>query len=173
MVDIGLTADEFDALAAPASFISAEERKSRAESSKRYRGRNVEELRLKRVANREKHAEQVRAARMADPEGYRKKYNAGKAARKVRLAGRSPGKCCEICHSEPEDFSSRLVWDHDHNSGNFRGWICDKCNRVLGFVKDSPWRLEDFIFYLEKDKGLLRPTATELNVSQSICFGGL
>jgi len=34
---------------------------------------------------------------------------------------------CELCQRHLE-----LVWDHCHRSGLFRGWICAKCNTILG-----------------------------------------
>jgi hypothetical protein len=31
-----------------------------------------------------------------------------------------------------------MVWDHCHKTGVFRGWICHRCNKVLGLIKDAP-----------------------------------
>lgn len=28
--------------------------------------------------------------------------------------------------------------DHDHQTGVFRGWLCDPCNRGLGFLRENP-----------------------------------
>src|SRR3989304_7530791 len=38
---------------------------------------------------------------------------------------------CEICSKE----TSRLVRDHDHKNGHLRGWLCDRCNRYLGYFE--------------------------------------
>jgi hypothetical protein len=37
---------------------------------------------------------------------------------------------CEIC-----DKISSLVFDHDHNNGKFRGWLCQRCNLTLGTLE--------------------------------------
>jgi len=42
------------------------------------------------------------------------------------------------------------VWDHDHNSGRFRGWLCSGCNTTLGMVYDRPSTLRALAAYLER-----------------------
>ena len=42
----------------------------------------------------------------------------------------------------------RIVFDHCHQSNSFRGWICDRCNKVLGLVKDSVELLNKMGTYL-------------------------
>lgn len=37
---------------------------------------------------------------------------------------------CELCAKEKPK-----CMDHDHNTGKFRGWLCNRCNTVLGFVE--------------------------------------
>lgn len=41
--------------------------------------------------------------------------------------------------------------DHDHQTDQFRGWICHKCNLGLGNFDDEIERLERAITYLRKD----------------------
>ncbi len=62
---------------------------------------------------------------------------------KERKAGRKKSKICEICWE-----SGVICFDHDHKTGKFRGWICQRCNRVLGFVKDNKELLNRLIDYL-------------------------
>ncbi len=52
---------------------------------------------------------------------------------------------CRICKTE-----TKLVWDHDHVTGKFRGWLCSPCNIGLGMFKDDANRLEEAIKYLKK-----------------------
>jgi hypothetical protein len=52
---------------------------------------------------------------------------------------------CEICNNP----FPKIVFDHCHQSGRFRGWICDPCNTVLGLVKDDTDRLRALIHYLD------------------------
>ena len=39
---------------------------------------------------------------------------------------------CEVCGS-----TESLCIDHDHNSNEVRGCLCDWCNRALGLLRDS------------------------------------
>ncbi|HEX8812875.1 MAG TPA: endonuclease domain-containing protein [Terracidiphilus sp.] len=85
----------------------------------------------------------------ADPDGNRRRSAAFKArirAEQEAIAGRPKPRCCELC-SEP---SRRIVFDHCHSQGKFRGWLCDRCNQVLGFVKDDPDLLRRMADYLEE-----------------------
>jgi predicted transcriptional regulator len=44
---------------------------------------------------------------------------------------------CEICKKK-----CKTVMDHCHNTGDFRGWICAKCNWVLGQIETHPQYLQ-------------------------------
>lgn len=46
------------------------------------------------------------------------------------------GRRCAICRSA---VTGKLGWctDHSHKKGNFRGVICQNCNQMLGFARDS------------------------------------
>lgn len=60
-------------------------------------------------------------------------------------AGRPRPKICEVCEKE-----RKIFFDHDHSTGNFRGWICLNCNNVLGFAGDDSEILKKLIVYLEQ-----------------------
>lgn len=78
--------------------------------------------------------------------------NYGLSPREVRIkkleaiAGRSMPISCEVCGRE-----GLVVFDHDHKTGKFRGWICFKCNNALGMVNDSVEILEALIKYVRKN----------------------
>lgn len=61
---------------------------------------------------------------------------------------------CAIC-KEPETkivkWSGRLLplsVDHDHVTGKIRGLLCNRCNRVLGMIKDDAQIARSILEYL-------------------------
>lgn len=68
--------------------------------------------------------------------GFRKKEH-------IRKFGKN--ESCEICGSK-----RKICFDHDHKTGEFRGWLCWYCNCALGFVRDDVTILEKMIKYLKK-----------------------
>ncbi len=56
---------------------------------------------------------------------------------------------CDICGVPELECTRRLAMDHDHgNDGDFRGWLCDKCNVALGLFNDNEGLLIDALHYL-------------------------
>lgn len=64
-------------------------------------------------------------------------------------AGRPRPLVCELC-SKPNQIDKPIYWDHCHATGSFRGWICHRCNTILGKVDDSPDLLRKMADYLER-----------------------
>lgn len=54
---------------------------------------------------------------------------------------------CEICRN-PEKRARRLSLDHCHNTGVIRGFLCSRCNLIIGNAKDDPDLLEKAAMYL-------------------------
>lgn len=112
-----------------------------AEKKARYRAANIDEIReADRVAKAR--------SRKIDPEGQWRRMEAFKQRRhaeRVALAGRDKPDVCEICSE-----AGKIVFDHDHATDGFRGWICDRCNKTLGHVKDDPELLYKLAEYLER-----------------------
>ena len=52
---------------------------------------------------------------------------------------------CAICNN----IAKPQHWDHDHTTGEFRGWLCSTCNSGLGFFRDNPYLLRAAARYLE------------------------
>ena len=69
---------------------------------------------------------------------FKRKYAADVSREDVNKLGP-----CEICHDV-----TRLLYDHDHETGAFRGWLCPRCNTGLGFARDSTEILQSMIAYL-------------------------
>ena len=59
---------------------------------------------------------------------------------------------CEICGAFGDETRKRLCYDHDHKTGKFRGWICQRCNTALGMVKDNAETLIALAEYLKKSR---------------------
>ena len=61
------------------------------------------------------------------------------------------GGKCAICGCElGTSRYTKPAADHDHKTGKLRGILCTQCNTALGLMKDSPYRLESAIHYLEE-----------------------
>lgn len=65
---------------------------------------------------------------------------------------------CPICNRNEQEakghnVNKKGVWcaDHDHNTNEFRGWVCNKCNLGLGNFADSIERLQSAIKYLQHE----------------------
>lgn len=94
--------------------------------------------------------------RRNDPEGQRRRNQAFKEryrAKQEKLMGRPRPLYCELCNEHANspfghNFAG-IVYDHDHATGLPRGWLCDRCNKVLGLVKDSAELLTKMANYLQ------------------------
>ena len=85
-----------------------------------------------------------------NPEKYR-------ASKGLPEPTREKPEVCEICKN-PETSKHRtgkvqsLALDHNHSNGKFRGWLCGRCNRVLGLINDSESILSDMSKYLKDNE---------------------
>lgn len=80
-------------------------------------------------------------------DSFRKKKFGIKNAPLVR------GEICEICNTK-----GRIVLDHNHQTGFFRGWLCSNCNLSLGLIKENIVTLGSMIRYLRKHGNQEQPT---------------
>lgn len=124
---------------------------------------NPEHYRL----NKEKYAAKSKAWREANPERARenrkKNYEANKERdlaystryNRLKKTGVTDEQyqsqlekqqgLCAICGNS---CTKALAADHAHDTGRFRGLLCNNCNRGLGHFKDSPGLLHNAIKYL-------------------------
>jgi hypothetical protein len=118
--------------------------KYNAYSAARYQARRANPT--TRAVDLTKARERYERDRSTYLDGSRVAY-ISKVRRLERIAGRPAPALCEIC-GEPS--KRRLDFDHDHYTGEFRGWICWRCNAVLGKVKDDTDLLDKLIVYLAR-----------------------
>ena len=79
--------------------------------------------------------------------GVRDRVNARKRELRQQRKTTSARPCpnfCECC-GRPH---SNLRYDHDHETGAFRGWLCDNCNTAIGKLGDTVDGLQRAIEYL-------------------------
>lgn len=57
---------------------------------------------------------------------------------------------CAICSTPESSLGRKLNADHDHKTGEFRGFLCTLCNSGLGFFRDDLERMRAAIRYLEE-----------------------
>lgn len=77
------------------------------------------------------------------------RVNAANRAERAFLAGRPQPDVCDVC-GRPENHKDGVVFDHCHQKGHFRGWLCRNCNWTLGLVEDDPFILLKLIAYLKR-----------------------
>ena len=90
---------------------------------------------------------------------YQKSYRGKPASRPYRvkyerkthefLAGRPRANSCDACGRT----DLPIVFDHCHQKGHFRGWLCNNCNWALGLVEDDPTTLLKLVAYLKRTSG--------------------
>jgi uncharacterized ferredoxin-like protein len=142
----------------------AKNKGKRTEEARRYRKKHPDKIKVIKSRHRERHIEMVRQKdRMAQAE--RRKTLEYKKAQLIRsrrfkaqilllqeqVAGRPRALNCELCGRVGGGVNGEsTVFDHDHKTRKFRGWLCHWCNRTLGMVKDDPALLRKMIIYLEQ-----------------------
>ncbi len=82
------------------------------------------------------------------------KYNFGITPEEYNKLLSDQGYVCAICGKEEKYMGTNnkimnLSIDHDHETGNIRGLLCNSCNRGLGFFQDSKDILGEAIKYLK------------------------
>jgi len=102
-------------------------------------------------------------AKAEDPERMQRLQKARSKAHRLRKYGLTSEQYevlkvaqsnrCRICWQEETKVKREqvceLAIDHDHETGEVRGLLCDSCNRGLGFLKDDANLLREAAAYLE------------------------
>ena len=57
--------------------------------------------------------------------------------------------CCAICGRHQNSFKKSLSVDHNHKTKEVRGLLCDRCNLMVGYSRESIIILKNTIQYLK------------------------
>ena len=60
---------------------------------------------------------------------------------------------CAVCSKSQEELGKRLTVDHDHDTGNVRGLLCNNCNSGIGRLGDTTDGLLMALSYLKNCYG--------------------
>lgn len=156
-------------------------KEKRREEARKRREKHGEKIREYQASWRKENIELHRAADAARQRKNRRINKEAQAQRMARfrlkqeavlisLAGRPRANNCELCGD-----SAKTVFDHCHANGHFRGWLCDRCNRTLGQVKDNQDLLLKMVEYLKKGGigyGETNGSRAEENPNKIICIAG-
>jgi hypothetical protein len=112
-------------------------------------------------ANPERNKEGQRISRRKRPRVYRNKnlmYSFGISLEQYEQMEAAQGGVCAVCGQPEREIHPRsgkrrnLAVDHDHNTNQIRGLLCNACNRGIGLLNDDPEMLRAAIAYLERQK---------------------
>ena len=146
-----------------------EKRKKKLETQKRWREKNKDKIKSYYEANKEKICAQARQWAKDNPEAIKRHRESkswgsewyrttGRNATLLRTYGITEeeyearivaqGSKCAIC-GEPLDNSKTTHLNHNHETGELRGFLCMNCNNGIGKFKDRIDLLEAAIVYLK------------------------
>ena len=107
-----------------------------AEYSKRWRTKNPEKARIA-----------IENWKAANPEKVLRKMRRNRG---LPEPTRAEPKLCECCGGPPGK-NRFLSLDHCHKTGEFRGWLCQKCNIGIGKLGDNEEGVLRALDYLRRD----------------------
>jgi len=100
-------------------------------------------------ATKTRYRNKVRTSGLTNQRVYRLKARLGIDEQSyIRMLDAQHG-CCAICKIQ---LTKRIHVDHDHETENVRGLLCERCNIGLGYFSDDPERLRDAALYIESRK---------------------
>ncbi len=111
--------------------------------------------RVQYQANPEEYKTRAKAWQQNNPEKHREQTRRSYHKRKNMPTPTRPAPAeCEIC-GKTCTRNTVLSLDHSHETGAFRGWLCNKCNTGLGKLGDNLTGLKRAVDYLTKTEGPL------------------
>jgi hypothetical protein len=110
------------------------------ENRRRTKSKNAESIRRQNAVYRAANPEKIKAAnkRWLDANQHKPREYGRKRAGIINL----PAVCAEIgdpCECCRQPMKKTPHAEHDHVTGLFRGWVCQKCNIRLGILDNKVW----------------------------------
>lgn len=105
--------------------------------------------------NPDKHREQGRNWKRQNADRYHTEEERAKmrdrwrATRAFPTPTRPCPETCECCGRKLEG-GRKTHLDHDHLTGKFRGWLCNRCNLGIGMLQDSIEGVQQALAYLTR-----------------------
>jgi len=114
-------------------------KQKKAEYDTAYRRRNKDRIREREASRRADWKEAYGIAMC--PRRIQREYGCTGEEYKQRMDSSSVCQCC----GQPED----LVYDHNHETMEFRGVLCRQCNQAAGLLGDTKQGVVRLLAYLE------------------------
>ena len=99
--------------------------------------------------NRAEHEKRYKSLSPRERRAYGLRRNYGMTIDQWDTLFESQGKVCAICGKNVPGGRGHWHTDHDHETKEVRGILCNMCNVMLGHCSDSIARLESAIAYLQ------------------------
>lgn len=119
-------------------------------AAKRYYEKNKLEIRAKA---KERYANNTNGIKETLTRARFKKVYGFSVEQRELLIVQQQGKCW-ICQAPEIDLGRKLSIDHDHETGEVRGLLCQKCNSGIGYFNDNKVLLERALTYLRVDTNM-------------------
>ena len=69
--------------------------------------------------------------------------------KKIRPPKPANCDCCGKPWKTKRNGATTACYDHDHETGKFRGWVCNNCNSGIGLLGDNLEGVENAVRYLK------------------------
>jgi hypothetical protein len=145
------------------------DKQKQADYHKAYYAENKQQIAKRKArwiaAKPEKQAQYTAAQNArykANPDKYREYFRNNRIKKKYDLTEAQyaewvvkQGGRCGICGKEPsgEWHGDRMLnVDHNHETGEVRGLLCNQCNRAIGLLGDPVEKMQAAVDYLARSK---------------------
>src|SRR4030042_5864910 len=119
-----------------------EHREINKEKSRKYRLENKDKIKESQKKWKEAHKKHIEekgriyyAINKEKIKGKIIKYKYGITSNEYNELFEKQNECCAICGEHQSKFNKAFAVDHNHETGEVRGLLCQNCNNVLGHSK--------------------------------------